>query len=89
MTDSDNFHSSHTRVGQYAEQVLYNGRFYTLNPAQPWADAVAIREGRFVAGQYTGQSFVGRLTRRGVVMRNGFGHRVSTRILRRRRSSQS
>lgn len=49
MTDTDNFHSSHTRVGQYAELVLHHGRFYTLDPAQPWADAVAIREGRFVA----------------------------------------
>ena len=49
MTDADNFPSSHSQVSQYADLLLYNGRFYTLDPAQPWAQAVAIREGRFVA----------------------------------------
>ncbi len=31
-----------------ADMVLQNGRFYTVDPAQPWADAVAIEDGRFV-----------------------------------------
>ena len=32
-----------------ANTVYRNGRLYTLNPAQPWADAVAISDGRIVA----------------------------------------
>jgi predicted amidohydrolase YtcJ len=28
--------------------VFRNGRFYTVNPEEPWAEAVAIREGRLV-----------------------------------------
>lgn len=33
----------------HADLVLFNGNFYTMNPEQPRASAVAIREGRFVA----------------------------------------
>ena len=29
--------------------ILYNGRIYTVDPHRPWAEAVAIRGGRFVA----------------------------------------
>jgi predicted amidohydrolase YtcJ len=32
----------------YADLVLRNGAIYTVNPAQPWAEAVAIREDRFL-----------------------------------------
>jgi hypothetical protein len=32
-----------------ADLILRNGRIYTVNRAQPWADAVAIRNGRYVA----------------------------------------
>src|ERR1700679_375624 len=28
------------------EQVFLNGRIYTLNPSQPWAEALAVRSGR-------------------------------------------
>lgn len=49
MTASDQFTSTHSVVGEHADLVLHHGRFYTLDPAQPWADAVAIRGGRFIA----------------------------------------
>ena len=32
-----------------ADRVLRNGAIYTVNEAQPWAEAVAIADGRFVA----------------------------------------
>ncbi|MEZ0189847.1 amidohydrolase [Ralstonia solanacearum] len=32
-----------------AELVVRNGRFYTLDAGKPWAQAVAVRDGRFVA----------------------------------------
>lgn len=35
--------------GESADSVLLNGRVYTLDDSQPWASAVAIRDGRFVA----------------------------------------
>jgi len=31
------------------ELILHNGRIYTVDPAQPWAEAVAVRGGRIVA----------------------------------------
>ncbi len=31
-----------------ADRVLTNGRIYTVDAAQPWAEAVAIKDGRFV-----------------------------------------
>jgi len=34
---------------QPASLILVNGRIYTMNPAQPWADAVAIRGNRIAA----------------------------------------
>ena len=33
----------------FADRVLRNGAIYTVNGAQPWAEAVAIADGRFVA----------------------------------------
>lgn len=35
--------------GLMADMVLVNGKIFTVNPAQPWAQAVAVRDGRFVA----------------------------------------
>ncbi len=32
-----------------ADMVLLNGKIFTVNKAQPWAQAVAIRDGKFVA----------------------------------------
>jgi predicted amidohydrolase YtcJ len=32
-----------------ADLVLINGRVYTLDPARPWAEAVACRDGRILA----------------------------------------
>ncbi len=32
-----------------ADRILTGGRIYTMNPQQPWAEAVAVRDGRFVA----------------------------------------
>ncbi len=31
------------------DMVLFNGRIFTAEAARPWAQAVAIRDGRFVA----------------------------------------
>jgi predicted amidohydrolase YtcJ len=33
----------------YPELLLHHGRIYTLNPAQPWAEALACQQGRIVA----------------------------------------
>ena len=32
-----------------ADTIYQNGRIYTVNDSQPWAEAVAIRDGRFIA----------------------------------------
>jgi predicted amidohydrolase YtcJ len=47
-----------------AELVLDNGRIYTLDSEQPWAEAVAIREGRFVfvGGNEEAAAYVGENT---------------------------
>jgi predicted amidohydrolase YtcJ len=34
--------------GQVADIVYRNGKIYTVNEAQPWAEAVAIKDGRFL-----------------------------------------
>lgn len=34
---------------QAADRILTGGRIYTMNPAQPWAEAVAVRDGRLIA----------------------------------------
>ena len=31
-----------------ADRVLTNGRIYTVNDSQPWAEAVVIEEGKFI-----------------------------------------
>lgn len=36
-----------------ADRILKNGKIYTLNPAQPWAEAVAIKDGKYL---YVGTS---------------------------------
>lgn len=35
--------------GLMADMALVNGKIFTVDPAQPWAQAVAVRDGRFVA----------------------------------------
>lgn len=35
--------------GLMADMVLVNGRIFTVNAAQPWAQAAAVRDGKFVA----------------------------------------
>ena len=42
-----------TNTAYSAELVMKNGRFYTVDKSQPWAEAVAIENGRFV---YVGDS---------------------------------
>ena len=53
-------------AGSPAHRVLQGGRFYTVDQAQGWAEAVAIKDGRFVyVGDDAGaQSFVGPDTNR-------------------------
>ena len=34
--------------GDVADTVYTNGKIYTVNEAQPWAEAVAIEDGRFL-----------------------------------------
>ena len=38
-----------------ADKVLINGRIWTADPARPWAEAVAIRDGRIAAVGTTGE----------------------------------
>ena len=47
---STNYRSTHTGIlAGKAELVLVNARIYTVNPEQPWADCVAIKDGQFIA----------------------------------------
>ncbi|MGB5296405.1 MAG: hypothetical protein WBP34_15805, partial [Thermoanaerobaculia bacterium] len=40
--------------GDVADTVYTNGKIYTVNEAQPWAEAVAIKDGKFlVVGSVT------------------------------------
>ena len=34
--------------GDVADTVYTNGKIYTVNDAQPWAEAVAIKDGKFL-----------------------------------------
>jgi len=34
---------------QFADTIYHNGKIYTVNDVQPWAEAVAIRDGKFIA----------------------------------------
>jgi len=36
-------------AAQVADTVYTNGKIYTVNEAQPWAEAVAIKDGKFIA----------------------------------------
>jgi predicted amidohydrolase YtcJ len=40
---------SQQTVGEIADTVYTNGRIYTVNEARPWAEAVAIKDGKFIA----------------------------------------
>ncbi len=35
--------------GTVADLILTNGKVYTVNPAQPWAEAVAVKDGKIIA----------------------------------------
>ena len=37
-----------TQTDSAADAVYINGKIYTVNDAQPWADAVAIKDGRLI-----------------------------------------
>jgi hypothetical protein len=41
--------SSSAVVVEAADTVYINGRIYTVNEAQPWAESVAIKDGKFIA----------------------------------------
>lgn len=41
--------SDDNAVAAAADTVYTNGKIYTVNKAQPWAEAVAIKDGRFIA----------------------------------------
>lgn len=50
MTTSRNIVSSHSPPPEAgADLVLHNGSIYTVDAAQPWANAVAIKDGNFIA----------------------------------------
>jgi predicted amidohydrolase YtcJ len=36
-------------AGEHADTVYTNGKIYTMNEAQPWAEAVAMKDGKFIA----------------------------------------
>jgi len=37
-----------TNMSQVADTIYTNGKIYTVNGAQPWAEAVAIKDGKFI-----------------------------------------
>ncbi len=41
--------SSAAHAAELADSVYKNGKIYTVNEAQPWAEAVAIKDGKFTA----------------------------------------
>ena len=41
--------SGDNAVADTADTVYTNGNFYTIDEAQPWAEAVAIKDGKFLA----------------------------------------
>ena len=38
-----------TNAAVAADTVYTNGKIYTVNEAQPWVEAVAIKDGKFIA----------------------------------------
>ena len=52
--------------GPYAERLFENGQFYTVDPGQPWAEAVAVTGGEiiFVGSTADAQAFIGPGTQR-------------------------
>lgn len=47
--DQPSLESNETASKDVADTVYTNGKIYTVNEAQPWAEAVAIKDGKFVA----------------------------------------
>lgn len=52
-------------IGETADQVFTNGKVYTVNKAQPWAEAVAVKGKKivFVGSAKEAQSYVGKQTK--------------------------
>ena len=46
--DQSTVESNNTAANDAADTVYINGKIYTVNEAQPWVDAVAIKDGRFM-----------------------------------------
>ena len=44
---SDN--ATQTNASDVADTIYTNGRIYTVNESQPWAEAVVVKDGKFVA----------------------------------------
>ena len=40
---------SAVNAAEMADTVYTNGKIYTVNEVQPWAEAVAIKDGKFIA----------------------------------------
>ncbi|WP_016856011.1 amidohydrolase [Halomonas smyrnensis] len=66
MRGFDDYASTHSEETPHqADLALVNGRFYTVDPARPWAEAVAIGGGRLLAVGERGEveAFIGPQTR--------------------------
>src|SRR5579872_34137 len=54
-----------TNKNNFADIVLHNGRIYTVDPSNPWAQAIAIRDGKiaFVGSDHDVTALIGSGTR--------------------------
>lgn len=59
--DNDDAAGATAPAGQIADTVLLNGAIYTVDAAQPWVEAVAIKDGRyvFVGSSEAARTYVG------------------------------
>ena len=48
-TDQSAAESGEATINNAADTIYTNGKIYTVNEAQPWAEAVAIKDGKFIA----------------------------------------
>jgi predicted amidohydrolase YtcJ len=46
---ADAMHSANGAPSEVADSIVFRGKVYTLNPKQPWAEALAVRNGNIVA----------------------------------------
>ena len=57
------FTTASLATAQQADTVYTNAKFYTVNEMQPWAEAVAIKDGKFIkvgSAMFVGQSLLSR-----------------------------